>query len=59
MCNLLRVPPEWLQVSLHVRVPPEAAAAGLGEPTQVYGLLFQVSFLTRNILELFGVTKVF
>lgn len=33
---------ERFQMSLHVRVPPEAAAAGLGEPQQVHGLLLQV-----------------
>lgn len=40
VCLLLT---EWIQVSLHVRVPPEAAAAGLREPHQVHGLLLRVS----------------
>jgi len=34
--------PEWLQMPLHGGVPPEAAAAGLGGPEQVHGLLLRV-----------------
>ena len=35
--------PEWLQMPLHVRVPPEAASAGLRRPKQIHGLLLRVS----------------
>lgn len=42
LTRLSRSPTERLQVSLHVGVPPAAAAAGLGEPQQVHGLLLQV-----------------
>lgn len=34
---------ERFQMSLHVGVPPEAAAAGLRKPKQVHGLFLRVS----------------
>lgn len=37
---------ERFQVSLHVRVPPEAAAAGLRKPQQVHGRFLRVSSLS-------------
>lgn len=37
---------ERFQVSLHVRVPPEAAAPGLRKPQQVHGLFLRVSSLS-------------
>lgn len=36
---------EWLQMSLHVWVPPEAIAAGFWKPSAIHGLLFWVSLL--------------
>ena len=39
---------ERLQMSLHVRVPPEAAAAGLRGPEQVHGLFLRVSSLMKK-----------
>ena len=36
---------EWLQMSLHVWVPPEAIAAGFWKSSAIHGLLFWVSLL--------------
>lgn len=44
---------ERLQVSLHVRVPPAAAAAGLGEPQPVHGLLLKVGAASSSSFSSF------